>query len=235
MSRYLIIPDIHDKIARAQAIIDQVKHDRIIFLGDFFDDFTTGVKQARETAIWLKGHIHRLEVTTLLGNHDMSYGWGSLNPRFLCSGWSREKSDAIHSVMGEKEWRAFKLAFELITGRGARWMFTHAGLHNRLKNLDVSQAYDCLERAHMHPLLDAGWARGGGWDTVGGLNWCDWDREFELIQGLNQICGHTPGKIVRIKRQGRFRNICLDTHLNHYAVLDSAKGTLRIMDIGEIP
>ena len=43
------------------------------------------------------------------------------------------------------------------------------------------------------------------------------------IPGLNQLVGHTPAQSVRHKKTPRSRNICIDTHLRHYAVFDGGK------------
>jgi len=44
--RWLILPDIHDKIRRAKGIIEREPHDHLLLMGDFFDDFQTGVTDA---------------------------------------------------------------------------------------------------------------------------------------------------------------------------------------------
>ena len=52
--RWLILPDIHDKLRRAKQIIEREPHDRLLFMGDFFDDFRTGVTDAADTASQVK-------------------------------------------------------------------------------------------------------------------------------------------------------------------------------------
>ena len=47
--RWLILPDIHDKLRRANQIIEREPHDRLLLMGDFFDDFRTGVTDAADT------------------------------------------------------------------------------------------------------------------------------------------------------------------------------------------
>ena len=40
-------------------------------------------------------------------------------------------------------------------------------------------------------MFNAGRARWGQ-QRVGGLTWCDFEREFKPFRGINQIVGHTP-------------------------------------------
>ena len=242
----LILPDIHDKIARAQAIISGVPHDRRIFLGDFFDDFTTGVVEARATAEQVKVWLHDPLSTVLLGNHDMSYGWGWKNRALTCSGWTREKSDTIHAVLQPDDWGRFQLAAWLTadvgSGWGRPWLLTHAGFHGQFipvgtgtskseRELAIqdglSAATISLHAYRMHRLLGAGWSRGGE-QAFGGVVWCDWNEEFMPVPGVNQLVGHTPGTEPRVKKTKASLNICLDTHLAHFATYDSATGKMRV-------
>ena len=74
----------------------------------------------------------------------------------------------------------------------------------------------------LHPLLRAGWVRGGD-QAKGGCTWLDWDEEFEDIPGVPQIVGHTIGKEPRWKGA----SLCLDTQLRHYAVIEDGKVTVK--------
>src|SRR5215471_12713172 len=107
--RWLIVPDIHDKIRKANQIIEREPHDRLLLLGDFFDDFHTGVTDAAGTAAQAKLWLNDPHTTCLLGNHDMSYGWSRENPRLLCAGYSPAKWITINSVLTAEDWCRFKL------------------------------------------------------------------------------------------------------------------------------
>jgi hypothetical protein len=101
-------------------------------------------------------------------------------------------------------------------------------------------------------LLGAGWDRGGG-QHIGGINWCDFSN-LSPISGVNQIVGHTPHRIPDVKIQNMGGNIsvrdivefydvkafprtknplsinyALDTHSNHYMVVED--GEVQIFDI----
>src|ERR1017187_1037187 len=65
--RWLILPDIHDKLRRANQIIEREPHDRLLLLGDFFDDFRTGVTDAADTASQVKLWLNDPNTSCLLG------------------------------------------------------------------------------------------------------------------------------------------------------------------------
>jgi len=37
--RTLIVPDMHNRVDKVVRLITEIPHDRIVFLGDYFDDF----------------------------------------------------------------------------------------------------------------------------------------------------------------------------------------------------
>ena len=47
-------------------------------------------------------------------------------------------------------------------------------------------------------------------------------KSFEPITGIRQIVGHTPGHEVRYKKG----DVCLDTHLHHYGLLEDGELTI---------
>src|SRR5450759_2226700 len=107
--RWLILPDIHDKLRRANQIIEREPHDRLLLLGDFFDDFRTGVTDAADTASQVKKWLNDQTTTCLLGNHDMSYGWCRQNRRLICPGYDAAKWITINATVTNKDWQKFAL------------------------------------------------------------------------------------------------------------------------------
>jgi hypothetical protein len=93
--------------------------------------------------------------------------------------------------------------------------------------------------------LSAGPAR-YGYAPIGGITWLDWNMEFAPVKGISQIVGHTPNlrpmmtdgekdteaigelenKTKHVLKANKCYNINLDTHLNHYAVLDNNELTI---------
>jgi hypothetical protein len=67
----------------------------------------------------------------------------------------------------------------------------------------------------------------GGWERKGGVVWQDW-REFEVIDGLTQIVGHTIGEEARWRFSDDGNsisfNVCIDTEMSHYAVVEVFDG-----------
>src|ERR1051326_644850 len=207
----LIIPDIHLAHERAEEIIKKELPDKVIFLGDYFDDFGDDPHQVRETAEWFVHSVHNPNRIHLWGNHDVHYGFKYGNVR--CSGYQQWKEFLIDEYVTEKEWNKLKF-FHVLDDK---WLLTHAGLHKSYLNTyapDIAKIYKNrpefikkltefltdqsiisirkIARNEQHWLTGAGHARGGLFN-VGGIIWCD-IREFYPITGLNQIFGHTPSK-----------------------------------------
>jgi len=84
----------------------------------------------------------------------------------------------------------------------------------------AKNAENALMGGVAHPAFVAGMERGGPAKS-GGILWCDW-QSFEPITGIRQIVGHTPGHEVRYKKG----DVCLDTHLHHYGLLEDGELTI---------
>jgi len=222
--RWLILPDIHDKIRRANQIIEREPHDCLLLLGDFFDDFRTGVTDAADTAKQVKRWLSSPNTTCLLGNHDQSYGWGRQNRQLICPGYDAAKWITIHGTVTSRDWQKFRLHAWLEDDQRP-WLVSHAGFHpawlvnvepgryRELIDRACAKAWDCLNRGEHHFLLGRGLSRSAD-QNIGGINWLDWD-ELVPIPGLNQLVGHTPSQSVRYKNTPTSQNICLDTNLGH--------------------
>ena len=225
MEKVLIIPDIHLKIDRAERIIRYECADKIILLGDIFDDFGDTVEETANAAEWLKGKLKDDKFIILRSNHDIAYQHsGSRWTR--CSGWTVDKSRAINKTLTKKDWDKTKW-FHV----EENYLFSHAGvnpifisdkvitkedfliwLNNECKNAD-----EHIKLGRDYWVYGAGMIR-GGWNYKGGLLWQD-AREFEPIPYFNQCVGHTPCK----NPVWENANLFLDTHLNYYGVMQNGK------------
>lgn len=199
----LIIPDLHLRWQQAQKIIDSVKADQIIFLGDFFDDFNDDPTSIGEMADWLENSVRQPNRIHLYGNHDVHYAYSARH--LQCSGYADWKYFAIRDRIDHKHvWDQFKW-FHILDGK---WLLSHGGLHKfhlpaKIANLHADrpkfmrelEAYLTAESRKAFRdgswFTHAGYSRGGS-QRVGGLTWCDFEREFFPVKGLNQIVGHTP-------------------------------------------
>jgi hypothetical protein len=242
----LIISDCHDKTDQIQRIMDAEPADEVILQGDFFDDWKTAEVTAVKTATKVKEWLNDPRIVCLLGNHDASYGYGHRpGGRFhLCSGWTKEKAIAIHSVLEPANWLKFQL-HHWIEAWERPFLATHAGIHlgfvqksthkthqQRLARID-SLCYEAWvslnssEAGTGHPILYAGVDRGGAHD-IGGLLWCDFGG-LKPIPGINQIVGHTFKKEVREIRTNTSYNVCIDTAQRHYILVTD--GSMQLKEV----
>ena len=121
VSRTLVIPDIHNDFARAEAFIARLagRYDQIVFLGDYFDDFEDTPEIARGVAAWLQHSFAQGNRTHLVGNHDLPYLFPG---RSSCPGFSEEKMRAAAPILRLLPQQEFRAAIE-IDG----WLLSHAG------------------------------------------------------------------------------------------------------------
>lgn len=203
----LIIPDIHLKWERAEKIIASVGADEIIFLGDFFDDFSDTPAMVQDTCDWLAGSVAKPNRIHLFGNHDQHYAYPYRS--FQCSGYAQWKYFIVHDNIDPKVWDKLKW-FHFLDGR---WLLSHAGLHklnvpDKIKKFrkdrpkfiaeltgwlghEIRQGFQDGANSKGSWVFNAGRARWGH-QRVGGITWCDFTREFYPLRGINQIVGHTP-------------------------------------------
>ncbi len=215
--RTVIVPDCHEAIGQLKRLLAQAGPcDRTVFLGDWFDSFHRTRQTTADTIDWLKDNHQRTDCEFLFGNHDLSYAFPGIR-ELLCSGYSLETAALLsrHSEI----WRPFKLLAH-VDG----WLITHAGVHPEAICVDdidgcLQRVLIGLENGTAGVAVRAGRAR-GGFQRKGGVTWLDWEREFEPIPGIKQIVGHTHGKTPRWKGP---ENVCIDTELRHYAVIENGK------------
>lgn len=225
--KILIIPDIHNNYDLAEEIIKKEDPEKIVFLGDYFDDFNDTSQDAANVAKWLKKSLVQENRVHLIGNHDLSYM--SENPNLKCSGYRKEKHDEIkrHHI----NWSLLKMHYWIDD-----WLCTHAGFSNDFFKEQQIKKSDTVKKilefskkdiekindvTYSHAFFQAGISRGGS-SLVGGPLWCDYN-EFVDISGINQIFGHTRGDHTRHKKTENFEHYCIDTSLQHYAVYQKNK------------
>ena len=167
--RTLVIPDIHNNSANAEAIISKENPDRIVFLGDYFDSFgdESDVDTVSNTAMWLADSVQKSNRIHLYGNHDIWYSNPYCEP--WCGGNSWFKSFIIRKA--EIEWDKIKFHYWL-----DHWLCTHAGLSNIIyeeyKSKTVKDLMNDIESdGRKHPLVSlVGEVRGGIEGQVGGIS-----------------------------------------------------------------
>lgn len=243
----LIIPDIHNCIDKVDKIIAHEVADRIVFLGDYFDDFGDDYQTALQTAHWLAASLEQPNRIHLMGNHDI--GYAIPHRSYKCSGYETGKDYAINAVLKETDWRKLKTHTWVDD-----YLCSHAGVHSFYyqkygENKPFNQwldeiCHEAMENAYANkpalPILRAGTSRGGS-EVHGGIMWCD-RTEFVGIDGVNQIFGHTPNKKPIWLEFGSpltnaySRNLALDNygHSNYYAVYLANTKTVEIKWVGNM-
>lgn len=205
----LIIPDVHQKLFKLERILDNNTFDRLISLGDWFDDFYDTPEQAKKTAEFIISLYSKYgdRFTWLLGNHDIPYLFPKMYDYYACSGNTRAKINSIQEVFkGESKPLGYNVELAaVIKIEGCKdIVLSHAGvseLYFAKPFTDAVSSQDVLDRCEeafknmklflRDPVLCAGAARGGR-QAAGGITWLDWNYEFEPVAGLSQIVGHTP-------------------------------------------
>ena len=191
--RTLIIPDIHHQTAVVDEILIREQHDRVVFLGDYFDSFRDTPDRARRTAEWLKELLRNPRFKLLYGDHDLPYRYGV--PQLVCSDFSVEKREAILDLFDREDWQPMRLQAS-VDG----FLITHAGWNPSLVDAQgrITREYidsvcaECLfelDEGRMHYLVAARTTR-GEFPAVGGIVGQDW-WELKPVTGLWQIVGHT--------------------------------------------
>lgn len=216
----LIIPDVHENLTKLKTILSGMEYDRVIFLGDWFDKF--GDNNSLDTAKFLLERIKTNEQDIfILGNHDLHYFSDLIVYR--CSGFSKTSYINVNSIL-----KSAKNKFKLIHIDN-NIVFSHAGIvpafQRDLFNINMQQKtilQNAFAGKEIHRYLEAGLAVGGSAEHAGIV----WARPSEMRfdkpedHYLNQIFGHTPKEEPRLWEPNNKFCLCLDTHLNHWALLD---------------
>lgn len=229
----LLLGDVHLKTHTCDRIIHAECPDFIVCFGDIWDDFSDTVEENRFAALWLQKMLQKDNFICLWSNHMISYAYPN-NLYTSCSGFEMEKSKAINSVLTKEDWNKLQWYYVLDD-----YICTHAGLsiyhlppllkvNFTIKDItdyldeQIKSAEIALINNRGHWLYAAGRARYGR-EKWGGLTWFDWDVEFNPIENLNQIVGHTPHSQVQYKEGVNSKNWNLDTHLAYYGIWNGKK------------
>lgn len=212
----LVIPDIHNHVDSADEWIERFPADRIIFLGDYFDNFGDTPEDAERTARWLRDSLAQPNRIHLWGNHDLPYGFVS-EPSLYCPGFTPKKSELVSQVLNwDEHWSRLKLVhFE------REYAFSHAGISRFVFGLNLTPA---KVEARCLAALKAP-ARGKVVDPVLGIDGIVWQRWYVMdeLEEFHQIVGHTPMREIGINvARGRL-NVCLDTFGKYVGWLDSGE------------
>jgi len=238
--KILAIPDIHQKVARVRHILDKAEKDvdLTVFLGDYFDDFEDNQYEVNAMATWLKENLYKDKRVFLMGNHDFHYR--VLPYALYCSGYGGWKHEIINNILSETDWKQLKYFYNV-----DNYWFSHAGITEQwfshpVHGLTPEVIQHVLQEAEIaveqrdYKRLGAVWAADryrGGMYRKGGLLWND-KMNSEFIPNVTQVMGHTPihTPVVDKEEDTNARNVFLDTHLNHYCIIDMETNQIEIIE-----
>jgi len=227
----MVIGDVHNHIKAAEELASRYeKSHKIIFVGDYFDDFYDTPDIAAATAMWLKESLHKPNRIHLYGNHDLHYSpFCEVNGKklYMCSGYEPIKDESVKKILNSDDWIKMKL-YHFESGIH----FTHAGIAkeffehpiNGLTNETIFETIKKTEtnfynREQSDVIGGAGYCRGGT-NPVGGITWNDHNMEANPIRNITQVYGHTPVNNIDILEDNNGTNVCIDCGLSEILEID---------------
>ena len=189
----LVIGDLHGQLRIAQKALEIAEKEnwKVIFIGDYLDSFTRSVIDQVETLKIVLSAVDRGH-QALIGNHELSY----LESWSRCGGWSYATESHVIHLKNEMYAKLQPYIWE------GDFLISHAGVSQLFLEHYNSTLPDYLAAGDF---MQIGRYRGGSYGH-GGLYWCDWNQEFEPVEGVPQIVGHTRGNLIRAKGN----SFCID-------------------------
>lgn len=183
MSKVIVVGDLHGRHEVVELALNY-DCDKVVFVGDYVDSRHRSIGDQLQCFDRVYEAIDAGRAIGLLGNHDVGYmntSWYGIHGGF--NGALLSSLQARHHLF-----KAFQY-FVWIEG----FLITHAGVSQLLLDY-VGMSLD--QYLDVGDYRQVGRARGGR-DPVGGLLWCHYDTEFEPIEGVKQIFGHTANEKIR--------------------------------------
>ena len=226
----LVIPDIHQRMDQFDLLTDRMRRaDRIVQLGDWFDHFGH-----RDEALDRRTcqAIRQFPGEKLLGNHDGHYFFD--NAAFMCSGFDGRRRAIVDAMIPRLTITSFAISTQV-----GPYLVSHAGFTEATLTAyrNGPSQWDIIEAAldgGFDPIFGAGRAR-GGYLPAGGPVWLDWNEEFQHIDDLPQIVGHTmDSRNFAVRTKGGdtgLKSYCCDTGLRHVLWIDEVTGAVTVEEL----
>ena len=211
--RTVVVGDLHGQHELVTQALS-IKDANIIFIGDYLDSFDRTYDDCLECLDMVIAAVvaEPDRVFALKGNHEMSY----LISKMQCSGYDyatqRGVTDRLHDM-------DHLLDYMWVD----EYLVSHAGVSDALLDTKNITLEEYLEAGDFTQI---GYARGGT-TPCGGLFWCDFWREFDPVEGVPQIVGHSHGRPggadPGIVKEGNAYNIDCLGRVNEVLVLEKGK------------
>lgn len=191
--KHVFVGDIHGKVNMVEKAL--ALEGKKVFVGDIIDSYDRSVEDHKKCYDLIFDAIEKGEAECLFGNHELSYILPHIHG---CSGKSSDREQLMvhYGPLCQKYFKPYLMI-------GKDLLVTHAGLNRRIwesAKLTLGILADWLKDGwqcpQTHPVHWVGRARGGV-APVGGIFWSDFNTEFQPIDELKQIFGHTRGKGIR--------------------------------------
>jgi hypothetical protein len=209
----IVVGDLHGEINLYHEIRHKEK-EKLILTGDLLDSFYFTRTEQLKLLERVLNDIEDGRTECVFGNHELSY----LMKRMQCSG----RSSSFDAQLIPLKNRMWKLMKPFIFDKENKVLITHAGLTSQLLREAFQAIPDLYERDDFLDIIEfflteswravddglvynIGRSRGGT-DQNAGIFWSDYYVDFNPVEGLTQIFGHTPVQDIRQKGT----NWCID-------------------------
>lgn len=178
------------------------------FVGDFIDSWNRSPEDHKKCYdLYFEAH-KKGEARAAFGNHELSY----LMDRHMCSGWKPEHNALMQSIKEQ-----LYATFEPYILVDPDFLVTHGGLTAPLweqAGLTLETLPKWLDdnwKVDTSPVHYIGYCR-GGMQKYGGIFWSTFGEDFEPINGLTQVFGHTRQRqgIQQENSEDGTPNFCID-------------------------
>lgn len=205
----IVVGDLHGQIHIAEKALELGLP--TIFIGDYLDSFTVSVENQILLLQVVLDAVKEGQAVALYGNHELSY----MDDFMRCSGFkAATQAHVMHMDLSPLLYWVKREGF----------LLSHAGVSQRMLDATDETIEEYLQAGQY---ADIGYTRGGR-SPVGGLLWCDWNQEFQPVEGTPQIVGHTRGNGIRQKGNSYCIDCLEDTKPQVVAIED---GKLEIVDL----
>ena len=198
------------------AEMSYINYDQIVFVGDYVDSYDLNnviILDNLKKILFFKKALPD-KVVLLLGNHDIQY----FVPNEICSGYRAEMKPDLYQIFTENK-DLFKVAHLEKDNTGVKYLWTHAGvtsgwIKDTRKDInnpgyrhyeitkdfdpdDIEKFLNDLFELRVDNIFNVD-AHSGGYSLWAGPFWV---RPKILndypLEGINQIVGHTPQRMVK--------------------------------------